>query len=326
MGMKSSTVKAIINNKIDNWLETITDQSLVFQIKQDVIITGGCIASMLLGEQVNDYDIYFRTKSTTKAVAEYYASVFNSINGELKHKAMKSVNPVVMEKQIKNIKGELEDRILFYMKSSGVASETQSEYKYFEQESEEATEKFFNDLNQELVTDPLKTVEDISEDIKPSKAKPKYRPVFFSDNAVTLSDKMQLVIRFYGEPEQIHENYDFVHTHNYFDYCKQTLCLHPDALESLLSKTLIYKGSLYPIASIFRIRKFIERGWRITAGQLLKIIWQISEIELKDPEVLREQLIGVDQAYMQQLIRMIENSPNKVDSSYLAKLVDEIFE
>jgi hypothetical protein len=34
-----------------------------------------------------------------------------------------------------------------------------------------------------------------------------HRPIYFSNNAMTLSDKMQLIIRFYGEPDKIHENY-----------------------------------------------------------------------------------------------------------------------
>ena len=112
----------------------------------------------------------------------------------------------------------------------------------------------------------------------------------------------------------------------YYDYAKDTLGLHPEALEAVLSKTLIYKGSLYPIASLFRIRKFYERGWRITAGQMLKIVWQLQDVNLKDPAVLREQLIGVDQAYMHQLLRALETTTDRVDATYVAKLIDKIFE
>nr|MCU0343906.1 T9SS type A sorting domain-containing protein [Ignavibacterium sp.] len=45
----------------------------------------------------------------------------------------------------------------------------------------------------------------------------KYRPVFISENAITLSDKVQLVIRFYGTPAEIHDNYDYAHCMCYFD-------------------------------------------------------------------------------------------------------------
>jgi hypothetical protein len=95
----------------------------------------------------------------------------------------------------------------------------------------------------------------------------------------------------------------------------------------MLARNLIYNGSLYPVASIFRAKKFIERGWRISAGQLLKIMWQLGEINLKDMEVLQEQLTGVDQAYMYQLIEALKGvNPDKLNSAYIATIIDKIFE
>jgi hypothetical protein len=103
--------------------------------------------------------------------------------------------------------------------------------------------------------------------------------------------------------------------------------LPQDALEAMLSKTLIYQGSLYPLASIFRTRKFISRGWRITAGQMLKMIWQAHDIDLHDPAVLKEQLIGVDSVFMGTLLHELDkNKSDRIDQLYLAKLIDTIFE
>lgn len=323
-GLKSSTIKLVLHKKINNWLASIDNPELVKLLQKDTIISGGAIASMLLGEKVNDYDIYFRTFETAKAVAEFYCDKFNALNSDLKKGAVSSsCNPEVRITDIVNIKGETERRIVFYMKSSGVASESQTVYEYFELQPEIAADMFADSINP-TPSDPLTAAESIAENLKPTKQK--YRPVFITDNAVTLSDKVQLIIRFYGEPQQILRNYDFAHSMCYYDYSKASLVFDSEALECMLSKTLVYKGSLYPIASIFRTRKFIERGWRITAGQMLKIIWQISEINLKDPTTLREQLIGVDQAYMHQLIAALQNADGKVDSAYISKLVDEIFE
>ena len=95
----------------------------------------------------------------------------------------------------------------------------------------------------------------------------------------------------------------------------------------MLSRELKYKGSLYPIASIFRTKKFIERGWRITAGQMLKIMWQISEIDLRKRDVLREQLTGVDQAYMSQLIGALQDvDEEKINATYVGAIIDRIFQ
>lgn len=321
-GMKASTVKLVLKKKMENWFESISDQALVKLLKRDTIVSGGAIASMLAGEKVNDYDIYFRTKETALACAKYYVDIFNATNGQLSTTAMRSCNPQVKLDTRENIKGENEERVIIYMKSSGVASEDQGEYRYFEGEAEVSADAFMDSLN----TSPADTVEELVTIVKDKKNP--YRPVFFSENAITLSDKVQVVVRFFGSPDEIHENYDYAHAMCHYDYNSNSLTLHPEALEAILSRTLIYKGSLYPIASIFRVRKFIQRGWRITAGQLLKIIWQINEIDLKNSVVLREQLLGVDQAYMHQLLRALEtkDASVRIDATYLAKLVDEIFE
>lgn len=321
-GMKISTAKKLIKNRIDDWLKTITDETLVGMIKRDVIASGGCIASALMGDKINDYDYYFRTKETALAVAKYYVAVFNSANSI---DSTVKFKPEVRLQVRTNCKGREEERIIVYMKSAGVASETMTEYKYYESASEQDQDAFFEDIASAVsTTDDIEAGEDL---VKIARGKEKYRPIFLSENAITLSDKTQLVVRFFGEARELHENYDFAHAMCWFDYAKYDLVAPHEALECMLSKTLVYKGSLYPISSLFRIRKFIARGWRITAGQMLKIIFQVSDLNLKDPAVLREQLIGVDQAYMSQLLMAIESDKSqRIDSVYIAKLIDEIFE
>lgn len=331
-GRKRKGIKKALNDKIEDWCQSILDQAtdglnedeiqkrtteaeqLVKAIKRDVIITGGSIVSMLLGERVNDYDVYFRTKATTKLVAEHYVKRYNDANPTKVKEGVSSYEPFVQEETIKNIKGVEEERIVVFAKSAGVAGEDQSTYAYFEGEPQEATERFVDDVC------AAKEGEDDS-------TKPRYRPVFMSQNAITLSHALQLVIRFYGEPDKIHSNYDFVHATCYFDYHAQDLVLPGEALECLLSRTLIYQGSLYPIASIFRMKKFIERGWRITAGQQLKIMWQIAEIDMSDFTILREQLTGVDMAYMWELIEALKDTDqSKICSTYIGEIIDRIFD
>jgi hypothetical protein len=306
-GMQAKTIRRIIKAKIQDWLSNITDETLVNLIERDVIVTGGSIASMLLGEKVNDYDVYFKTKETTKAVAEYYVSQYNARN-KMDATFTKSYTPEVRENKIKNCKGVEEDRIIIYIKSAGIVAEEQEEYRYFELYDPDLTSDFADSLMQDI------------------KEGDKYRPVFMSQNAITLSDSMQIVIRFFGEPEKIHDNYDFAHAMCYYDYKHDNLVLKAEAMECMLSRTLVYRGSLYPMASIFRMKKFIERGWHINAGQQLKIMWQINELNLKDPQQLYEQLTGVDMAYMYQLIRVIKDvDPEKLDQAYIAEIIDRIF-
>lgn len=311
-GRKRSGIKKDLNKKISDWIYSIDDLDVQQAVKRDTILMGGAIASMLLGEKVNDYDIYFKTKETAILVAEYYCDKFNSDNKLETEDGVEGYAPIVKEETLKNIKGEEEHRVCIYIKSAGVAGENPEKYEYFEQPQSGDQEEFIEST--------------ISHD---DDAGAKYRPVFLSQNAITLSHSMQIVIRFFGDPEKVFESYDFIHAMNYYDYHKDDLVLNAEAMESLLSRTLIYRGSLYPIASIWRMKKFINRGWRISAGQQLKIMWQISEIDLKDYETIREQLTGVDAAYLHQLIKALEAVPederDKIDSTYVATLIDKIF-
>jgi len=298
-GMQKKTIKKVLNSKIEQFLVSITDDHVRYLVRQDLIVTGGCIASFLLGEEVNDYDFYFRTKETTLAVAKYYAESIGGVfckNLEDLHKSEFDGFPVIVHfEEVENIKGVMEERIKNYISSSGA---------YINRGS------LSSDAEGELV----------------SNDNDNYKLFIITDNAITLTDKVQLVTRFYGEPDKLHENFDFEHAKCYYDFATQELVTPPEALECMLSKTLKYNGSLYPFCSILRTRKFQKRGWTIGAGQILKMVMQLNEVDLTDINVLKEQLIGVDAAYFLMLITALRDSGRDIDSTYIMELVDELEE
>ncbi len=306
-GFKRIAIRKILDRQLKCWLNSIEDEQIRKIAAENVIVSGGAIASMLEGKSPNDYDLYFRTKEATQAIAQFYVDRFIVESDWANKQSVNDYVPVVKKRIVRNILGETEDRLVIWMQSAGVASEAQCEYKYVEYTGDES------------FTDSLK-------EEKKGK-KPPYRPVFLSDNAITLSNNFQLVIRFFGEPTEIHRNYDFIHCMHYYDYEKRDLYLNPRGVEAVLSKSLVYEGSLYPLASLFRIRKFLARGYRITAGQMLKPVMQLNDVDLQDLKVLQEQLIGVDMAYMRELITRLEDTePEKIDTIYIMSLIDEIFE
>ena len=156
----------------------------------------------------------------------------------------------------------------------------------------------------------------------------KYFPVFFSSNAITLKGKIQLIFRFYGEPETIHENFDFIHCTNYYDCSKRKLVLNNKALESILTKQLYYNNSVFPVSTLFRIRKFMKRGFNISAGEIFKIAYHVSKLDLDDVAVLEEQLAGVDSAYFQSFlakIKRIKANGKDLTDTVIGNLIDKIF-
>jgi hypothetical protein len=80
------------------------------------------------------------------------------------------------------------------------------------------------------------------------------------------------------------------------------------------------------LTSIIRMKKFLLRGWTINAGEMLKAMFQISELDLKNPDVLEEQLIGVDVAYFATLIDVLRGvNPESITASYLSTIIDRVF-
>ena len=313
--MKTKTIKAILRKKVDAWLESIEDETVRDLAAKGTMITGGAIASMLLNEDVNDFDIYFRDHATTLAVADYYVKRFHTKN--------KAGIPCAIYVD------DTEGRVKVVIKSAGVASEdgAKTEYQYFESRPADDAQGYVGEVMGDAgeIQEAYEKTEEMALAVEDD-GKPAFRPVFMSTNAITLSGKIQIVLRFYGEPDTIHENYDFVHCTNYWTSRDNNLVLRQPALEALLARELRYVGSKYPVCSVIRLRKFIKRGWSINAGQILKMMMQISALDLTDPAVLEDQLTGVDSAYFIQLMTKIrEKDPEKVNTAYLVESIDRMF-
>ena len=279
--MKRKTIKKIIAGKLHKLVASIpeTEHEIRNILMNHVIVTGGCIPSMLLDEDVNDFDIYFDSRDRALQVASYY---------------MKSLdNPMIFHE---SPEGEFYAEDSNYIAEGGLLKPNgRFELGIGEdQRSEGVTEKG------------------------------DYSPVFVSQNAITLSNKVQLVFRFFGSPDEIHSTYDFVHCTNYFYQGEVVLKL--EALEAILTKELVYTGSQYPLCSIIRIRKFVKRGWKIHAGHILKMAMQLNEMDLKNVQTLQDQLIGVDSAYFSRLIDRLQEQGGDITIDMICNMVDSVFD
>ena len=269
--MRQTRISGALRNKFDDWVETINDINVRRLVRKNSIITGGCIPSMLLDENVNDFDVYFTNIETVNAVCMYYIHSFE------------------YDTVIRTFSIELESDSKIYVEipSEGIARRIPQK----------------NEIDNKL----------------------KYLPKVITENAITLHDDIQLIIRFVGNVEEIHKNFDYVHCTCTWASKDDSLYLPKDALVSILTKELIYRGSKYPLSSIIRSRKFITRGWTINGGQYLTMCFQVSELNLKDVNVLKDQLIGVDTTYFAMLIARINADKCDITHDYIVKLVDEIF-
>ena len=340
--MLKKTMKQILIKKINDWLKTVDDKDVENAIRKDLIITGGAFTSMIDGDTPNDFDCYFRTKETVLLVSQYYIDMWNNAHKNAKNKINRPLKAFVLDGEspsqelldwynisdISDSKAVMiyntsADRVKLIIPSDGVAGDKFDTNGDGDTEAINATEELG-------IEEVIEELDDIKADNIIDKEKKQYFPVFISSNAITLSNKIQLVVRFYGEPDQIHDTYDFEHTKAYFDFGKNELVIPERVWELTMNKTLIYSGSKYPVASLFRIRKFINRGWNINAGQILKMAMQVSELDLMDIKVLEDQLIGVDSLYFMNMIeqfrrKQLNDTEFELTPDYVLSIVDKVF-
>ena len=215
--MKAKQAEKLLTGVMNNFLESINDSEIKTIIKERSYITGGCIPSMLMGEFVNDYDIYFYTKEDAEKIKDYY------------------------QRQ--------------RLDSSFIPGTHKFECK--------------------LIT----------------------------ENAINLSDKIQLIIKFVGTPEEVTEKFDWQHIKSYY-LCKQEkLFLKHDIYRLICEKELIYTGSDYPLSSLMRLKKYIKKGWNVSNTTILHITLDIvasfnkmeADRQFEQAKHRREQLEKINQ-------------------------------
>jgi len=296
--MQIKTIERIIKNKLNEWLDTISDEKLRSSVKDNILLSGGSITSMLQNIDVNDYDIYINDMDVLINLCIYYTGgLIDRVEILDGRKRPQLISDLLTEQAVNGVSD-----------LGGIYAISVKNLK------EDQVKLYFNEKCGALKLYDKK-VEDSG----------KYIPIFLSPNAISLSDKIQVVLRFHGDNKKIHETFDFIHATNYFTFA-DGLVTNIRALESILTKQLMYQGSQYPLTTIIRIKKFLKRGWNISSGEMLKVMFQISELDLKNPDVLEEQLIGVDVAYFGKLIEVLRGvDPAKINSPYLNEIIDRVF-
>lgn len=305
--MNSKNIKKHLKARVRAWTDSIDNEEVKKAISENVIVTGGALVSLLTGEPVNDYDIYFRNQASCITVAGYYVSKWNKSHPD---------KPVTLKVE------EETGKVSCFISSKGIADENEEKKSDISYNFDTMPEE---DDAVGAEREPEEQKEPASED-----SKEKYRPRFITSNAITLSDKIQIVTRFYGEVEDIHRNYDFAHCTCAWSSWDNELFLPQKALECIINKELYYIGSLYPLCSIIRTRKYLERGYHINAGQYVKMAMQLNVLDLTDVKVLEDQLTGVDTTYFQMMIDELKKHQeatgnDKVDTTYAMELNHKLF-
>lgn len=240
---KKEFIKQTINQKITQWIFSIKDTELQKNISENCIVTGGAIASLILDQMPNDWDVYFTNEQTRDRVRDYYQDRWDRYSeGELKWQEVQG----------------------------------------------------------------------------------SYGSIYMTPNAITLLDDVQLILRFFGTPKEIHKNFDFLHCTTYWMGKTNQLVLPQEAVRCIKEKKLKYIGSTFPLSSMMRTKKFIQRGFSCNSKEYLKIALQLSTIDLLNENTLIEQLEGAYNPYFSQLIKLIRAQDKQLTTEKIIELVEKI--
>jgi len=81
-----------------------------------------------------------------------------------------------------------------------------------------------------------------------------------TENAVTLKNKVQLIIKNCGEPQEVRQTFDFVHCLPYYDTRTDKLYISREQFNLCIFKSLKNNDANTP--SKKRVNKFLDNGWK----------------------------------------------------------------
>ena len=79
-------------------------------------------------------------------------------------------------------------------------------------------------------------------------------------------------------------SFDFDFLHNTCWITNDAVCFPERVLEVIEDKKLIFNMSSNPVSSLVRIAKFVDKGYKIDAKELLAIAKSISNLPIQDAE------------------------------------------
>lgn len=93
-----------------------------------------------------------------------------------------------------------------------------------------------------------------------------------TENSINFSSKIQIITKWYGKYQDVVELFDFEHLKAVYSIKDERMYIPMGIYPLLLNKELVYTGSMFPLSSLLRLRKFLKRGWTISTKDMIRIV------------------------------------------------------
>lgn len=153
---------------------------------------------------------------------------------------------------------------------------------------------------------------------------------FTSPTAITFVRKgrglskfyVQAVMAFKGTPSQIFSTFDFTVCCGAYSFRDEAFELHPRFLPDNITKRLVYLGgSRFPLCALYRVKKYLLKGYTISGGTLVHIGLCANRLEITTYADLKTQLRGVDTQFLGDFL---ESKPDDLPCN-VSEVIDEMF-
>ena len=154
-----------------------------------------------------------------------------------------------------------------------------------------------------------------------------------TDNAVTVSinnKTFQFIILeelVSSYPIDIIEHFDFTVCMGTFDFLTKDFYFGKNFFRHLAQRSLVYNiNSNYPFASLYRVIKYLKKGFKISGIEMLKLGLKCNAIKINNFKELRKQLMGIDTLFLKDLTDKLngeEMASKAYDFDLFLQMMDE---
>lgn len=125
--------------------------------------------------------------------------------------------------------------------------------------------------------------------------------------SVTKGMRYQLIVAEFGNPQEVIDKFDFTCCMGAFVPKDRTFVLGDHFLKHSSQRRLCFNASAgFPICSLWRAAKFVKRGWKFPAIEVIKLALSINHLDLKTHGELKRQLMGIDTMLLKELTDTLE--------------------
>jgi len=106
-----------------------------------------------------------------------------------------------------------------------------------------------------------------------------------------------------GSPGEVLTSFDFTICMGAYSFKEDKFYFYDNFFRNLACKELIFNiKASFPISSLFRLRKFLKKEYKISGCEIIKLGLSIEKLKIDTYVKLIEQLMGIDIAFLKDLI------------------------